>query len=258
MSGRLPALLEAYAAQLDALVEWLVEVPDVDFARPSALPGWTVGALVAHLARSNDNLPARLRAPARGDVAASLADYVRGYRAAAQEIAAHGRSAGEAATPAELRAALRTGAEIRAAGAQVADRAVVEGPRGLLTALDWTTSRVIELVTHADDLSRSLPEQDPAPLLRPALAETVRALAHLLAAQAPGRSVELRIPPFVAVQAIAGPRHTRGTPPNVVETDAVTWLRLATGRLPFADAVVAAKARASGNRADLTPYLPVL
>jgi hypothetical protein len=66
------------------------------------------------------------------------------------------------------------------------------------------------------------------------------------------------VPPFVAVQAIAGPRHTRGTPPNVVETDPVTWLRLATGRLAFNTAVRDGLARASGTRADLTPYLPVL
>jgi hypothetical protein len=68
----------------------------------------------------------------------------------------------------------------------------------------------------------------------------------------------VRVPPFVAVQAIEGPRHTRGTPPNVVETDPVTWLRLATGREPFADALRAGRVRASGTRADLAPHLPVL
>ena len=114
------------------------------------------------------------------------------------------------------------------------------------------------LVVHCDDLSRSRPEREPVPLLRPALALTVRTLAQTLAAQAPGRSVELRVPPFVAVQAIEGPRHTRGTPPNVVETDPVSWLRVATGRLAFADAVRGGTIRASGGRADLTPYLPVL
>ena len=59
------------------------------------------------------------------------------------------------------------------------------------------------------------------------------------------------MPPFVAVQAVAGPRHTRGTPPNVVETDPLTWFRLATGRQQFADAVAAGPVRASGDRADL-------
>ena len=91
-------------------------------------------------------------------------------------------------------------------------------------------------------------------LVRAALAAATRALAEILAAQAPGRSVELRVPPFVAVQAVAGPRHTRGTPPNVVETDALTWIRLATGRLAWADARVSA----SGLRADLSAYLPVM
>ena len=117
---------------------------------------------------------------------------------------------------------------------------------------------IVELVVHADDLSRSLPERDPVELTRPALAAAVRALAELLAVQAPGRSVEVRVPPFVAVQAIAGPRHTRGTPPNVVETDPLTWLRVATGREEFAAAVRAGRIRASGTRADLTPHLPLL
>ena len=90
------------------------------------------------------------------------------------------------------------------------------------------------------------------PLPRAALATAVRTLAELLAAQAPGRSVEVRVPPFVAVQAVAGPRHTRGTPPNVVETDPLSWVRLATGRLGFAAALAAGTLSASGNRADLT------
>ena len=117
---------------------------------------------------------------------------------------------------------------------------------------------VVALVVHADDLSRSLPGRGPVELVRPALAAAVRTLAELLAERAPGRSVEVRVPPFVAVQAIEGPRHTRGTPPNVVETDPLTWLRLATGRDEFAGAVRAGRVRASGTRADLTAYLPLL
>jgi hypothetical protein len=65
------------------------------------------------------------------------------------------------------------------------------------------------------------------------------------------------VPPYVAVQCIEGPRHTRGTPPNVVETDAATWLRLATGRLTWDDAVGQGKVQASGNRADLGRLLPL-
>jgi hypothetical protein len=69
--------------------------------------------------------------------------------------------------------------------------------------------------------------------------------------------VELRVPPHVAVQCIEGPRHTRGTPPNVVETDAATWLRLAIGLVTWDEAAAAGKVTASGNRADLSALLPL-
>ena len=74
----------------------------------------------------------------------------------------------------------------------------------------------------------------------------------------PGRSVEVRVPPFCAVQAITGIRHTRGTPPNVIEMDACTWLQLSVGRLGWAEAVDGGLVRASGTRADLGPYLPIV
>ena len=92
---------------------------------------------------------------------------------------------------------------------------------------------------------------------RAVLGAAVKTSARWLAQQVPGRSVELRVPPHVAVQCIEGPRHTRGTPPNVVETDAATWLRLVSGRLSWADAVAAGRVTASGNRADLAEYLPL-
>lgn len=94
---------------------------------------------------------------------------------------------------------------------------------------------------------------------RPALAAAVRTTARTLAQDAPGHAVELRVPPFVAVQCIDGPAHTRGTPPNVVETDARTWLEMATGRLDFAEAVAAGKVESSGSRAaEIAAHLPVL
>ena len=80
----------------------------------------------------------------------------------------------------------------------------------------------------------------------------------LLATRAPGRTVEVRVPPFAAVQCVPGPRHTRGTPPNVVETDPLTWLDLATGRLSWAAAMATGRLRASGQRADISSYLPVV
>lgn len=94
-------------------------------------------------------------------------------------------------------------------------------------------------------------------LPRPRLAMAVRYLLEELAEQAPGNSVEVRVPPFGVTQCIEGPRHTRGTPPNVVEMDAVTWLELATGQQTWDGAVVLGKVNASGLRADLSAYLPL-
>ena len=85
----------------------------------------------------------------------------------------------------------------------------------------------------------------------------VRFTLEELADVAPGNAVEVRVPPAGAVQAVAGPRHTRGTPPNVVETDVETWLALATGRLLWDDAVADGRVRASGERADLSGLLPL-
>jgi uncharacterized protein (TIGR03083 family) len=125
-----------------------------------------------------------------------------------------------------------------------------------MRALDFTVTRLVELVVHSDDLTRATGVA--VPLERQALAAACRLLADALAAKAPGNSVEVRVPPFAAVQCVAGPRHTRGTPPNVVETDPLTWIRLAAGRVSWTAAVDSAGVSASGDRADLGPYLPVM
>jgi hypothetical protein len=88
--------------------------------------------------------------------------------------------------------------------------------------------------------------------------EDVKRYLAALQERAPGRSVEVRVPPYAAVQAVPGGRHTRGTPRAVVEMDAETWLALATGELAWADAVAAGRVRASGERADLSPFLPLV
>lgn len=88
-------------------------------------------------------------------------------------------------------------------------------------------------------------------------AMAVRYLLQLLEEKAPGKSVEVRVPPFGAVQVIQGLSHHRGTPPNVVETDAATWLALATGDLGWEDAAASGKVAISGTRADISGILPV-
>ncbi|HEY5845317.1 MAG TPA: sterol carrier family protein [Microlunatus sp.] len=132
--------------------------------------------------------------------------------------------------------------------------------RAVAARLDRSgTVGIVDVIVVADDLSRSLPEREPIPLVRAALAECSRALAARLAERYPGRSVEVRVPPFAAVQCgigDPGPTHTRGTPPNVVECSPETFFRLATGRISWAETAAAGLVHASGLRADLSPALP--
>jgi hypothetical protein len=101
-------------------------------------------------------------------------------------------------------------------------------------------------------------ETQPGPG-RTELGEAVRLTARTLAAIAPGASVEVRVPPFIAVQCISGPEHRRGNPPNVVETDPRTWLLLATGLLNVADAAATGALQLSGARAaEIAQWLPLV
>ena len=93
---------------------------------------------------------------------------------------------------------------------------------------------------------------------RAVLGRAVRVSLRTLAQVAPGATVEVRVPPLGAVQCVSGPRHTRGTPPNVVETDPRTWLELATGRTDWAAALSAGRVVASGTRADVSQWLPLV
>lgn len=102
------------------------------------------------------------------------------------------------------------------------------------------------------------PEGAPRPS-RQQIADACRRTVRALADELPGHTVELRVPPFVAVQCVEGPRHTRGTPPNVVEMPPEVWLKLATGKLDFAEAVADGRIEASGSRAgEVAAGLPVI
>ncbi|MDF9752079.1 sterol carrier family protein [Arthrobacter sp. ES3-54] len=96
-----------------------------------------------------------------------------------------------------------------------------------------------------------------SPVPRTTIATAVRYSLEEVSARAPGNSVEVRVPPFGVTQCVEGPRHTRGTPPNVIECDAATWLAMVSGRLSWADAVAAGQVAASGLRADLSALLPL-
>ena len=91
----------------------------------------------------------------------------------------------------------------------------------------------------------------------PETLEQVKKSLAILVAKAPGRAIEVRVPPYAAVQCAEGPTHTRGTPANTIEMDAKTWLALASGELSWREAISSGAVIASGVRADLTPYLPL-
>jgi Bacterial SCP ortholog len=140
-------------------------------------------------------------------------------------------------------------------------------PQRLLAALNeqraelgrpgWTGSLTAEALADGCVGAVAAALDSGAEPRREALRAAAMRLLDLLAARVPGRAVEVRIPPYAAIQCVPGPRHTRGTPPNVVETDAATWVRLATGRLSWAAATADGLIRASGSRADLAEYLPL-
>jgi uncharacterized protein (TIGR03083 family) len=247
--------LQALRAQGEHISAWLAQLDEHRFAQPSALPGWDLRMLTAHVALVFEGSLLGLTTPTTAP-AVSVAEYVSRYRRdVAQIVEATDRIAGDR-SPRELVAAVR--AAVAGLPVELPPHRRVIGARGPIAIRDWVHTRLVEAIVHSDDLTRSVPELPPVALEPAALAQAVRTLAEIFAARAPGRSVEVRVPPFVAVQAVEGPRHTRGTPPNVVEMDPLTWVRVAGGRVEFAAATADGRVRASGLRADLTPYLPVL
>jgi Bacterial SCP ortholog len=118
---------------------------------------------------------------------------------------------------------------------------------------------VVQVPDDLDGLARLvLHALDPGVADDDALRVATRGLLDRLAERAPGSAVEVRVPPYAAVQCIGGVRHTRGTPPAVVETDAPTFLRLSAGQLRWTDAIRTGTVTASGERSDLSPYLPLV
>jgi uncharacterized protein (TIGR03083 family) len=232
-------------AALDAQWELLVAaLTGADPAAPTRCAGWAVRDVDAHLGSITAGL-GRLAAqagPGRPDT--DVAGWAAALPALAGLIAEDARGADTRLADAVPAA--------QAALAGVDPEYVVVQRTGSHRLADAVLFRLIEAVVHGLDLP------EPVAPDRRALQIAVRALAQILAARAPGRSVEVRIPPHAAVQAVDGPRHTRGTPPNVVECDPAAFVELATGRLAWADAVADGRVRASGERADLSPWLPLL
>lgn len=237
-----PKLCGALGAQWAVLVTTFAQT---DPAAPSRVPGWTVADLERHVSQTGQSLGALADGPPADGLVTGLREWADALPGISDRIAERVRN--DPAPP------LADMAPSTLAALNVADPSMpVAQLTGTHLLIDATLFRLIEAVVHGLDLPDP-PAPDPT-----ARTLVVRALADLLAQRAPGRSVELRIPPVMAVQLIEGPRHTRGTPPGVVETDPTTFLRLATGRELWAAAAAQGQLRASGERTDLSPYLPLL
>jgi len=238
-------------AQWQALRTYVDGLQPADLAAPSSLPGWTVADLVAHIADGVAALTERLSHPPPDRVQTNIVEWARRCAPQAPRLADDARELAARGDSRELLTVAVARAE-SALDQVVNPQRVLWSPVGGFRLTDYLVTRVIEAVVHADDLDPKFPHD------RSALGVCVRALADILAATVPGSSVELRIPPFAAVQCVPGPRHTRGTPPGVVEVDPLTWVRLATGRARWSEAAADGRLRASGERTDLSRFLPVL
>jgi uncharacterized protein (TIGR03083 family) len=262
---RLPAE-QALLEQSRTVLAWLQGLPTELFEHPTVLPDWSVRQLAGHLILVHSGLVRSLNQPTT-EPALPVYEFVRRYRRDVEMIMASTLDASAGLTGAEVVARLESAIDHVAArlDAGVQTSQVITTPRGPTTIEDFLATRIVELIVHTDDLNRSLPREAPAELHRSAVSRCTRTLAAILAARHPGRSVEVRVPPYAAVQCAIGgaigdpgPTHTRGTPPNIVETDPVTFLRLATGRISWTDAVTKGSVHASGLRANLIPVLPLL
>jgi uncharacterized protein (TIGR03083 family) len=225
-------------------------------ALPTRLGDWRVRELVAHVGMALSAVERLLERPEPTRQDGALLDWPSAIGADAPAIAVYAHELAERNEDlvAHLDAVER---RFTAALAEHPGTRLLDTGAGALPLADYLVTRTVELVVHTDDLNAAVPGLE-VPYDRQALATATRLLADVLAARAPGGSTEVRIPPYAVVQCVEGPRHTRGTPPNVVETDPLTWLRLATGRLVWTDALEAAEVSASGERADLSGLLPLM
>lgn len=252
-----PDLVRAASGQWGRLVVVVDALDDAAFAEPTRI-GWTVAQLCAHIVRTVDAISRALGEPAQPAQPAGTARTAQDYFVVAREryeaIDARARVEAAGQSPAQLRTAL--GGAVDRARADLDGRdgqTVVEAALGPIRLADFLETRCVEAVVHGLDLPGSA-RVDPDPQ---ALRAAVRLLTDMLAARAPGRSVEVRVPPYAVVSCGVGPQHTRGTPPNVVEVPAVVFVELVSGRLDWA-AALREGATASGARADLSRYLPLL
>ncbi|MEW2161479.1 sterol carrier family protein [Streptomyces sp. NPDC007084] len=246
----------AVLAQFGNVRDGVRALGDERLALPTHLGGWTVRDLAAHVTSAVESVSRALDRPEPTARELSPLDWPFATAARAADIADDTRDLA-ARTPDLDALYADAGRRIAERLATATDGRLLATRTGAMTLADYLVTRTVELVVHTDDLNRAVPGLD-IPYDRQALAACTRLLADALAVKAPGASTEVRVPPYAVVQCVQGPRHTRGTPPNVVETDPLTWIRLATGRTEWKTALDEAKVSASGERADLAALLPLM
>ncbi|MGW0626032.1 sterol carrier family protein [Streptomyces sp. NPDC002758] len=246
----------AVLAQLGHVRDAVRTLTPGQLALPTRLGEWTVRELVAHIGMAVTAVGRSLDLPEPPRQDAALTDWP--FATSVNSAAIDDFTRGLAAQHPDLDAYLADVEQglVRQLDEHPGSRPL-ETNAGALPLADYLVTRAVELVVHTDDLNAAVPGLE-VPYDRQALAAATRLLADALAVKAPGGSTEVRVPPYAVVQCVEGPRHTRGTPPNVVETDPLTWIRLATGRLAWKDALDEAKVAASGERADLGGLLPLM
>ncbi|MFJ9926702.1 sterol carrier family protein [Streptomyces misionensis] len=246
----------AVLGQFEAVRDAVRRLDDAQLALPTRLDGWTVRELVVHIGMALTALHRAVALPEPATADAVLLDWP--FATAANSAAIDAFTRDLTAEHPDLDAYLADiDGSLRALLAEQPGTRLLPTNAGVLRLDDYLVTRAVELVVHTDDLNAAVPGLD-VPFDRQALAAATRLLADALAVKAPGGSTEVRVPPYAVVQCVEGPRHTRGTPPNVVETDPLTWVRLATGRLAWREALDEAKVSAGGERADIGALLPVM
>ncbi|WP_141211165.1 sterol carrier family protein [Enemella dayhoffiae] len=250
----------AMVEQSGHLADFLDLLRPDDLGRRTIRPGWDVATMAAYpvvmqaAALQALDRPTAARPSRLADFFSGLRPWLHRQQDLAGELARHDTLDG-----------LRT--RYRQDLVELADRLeqedvppAVETDQHPLKFLDLVRVLSVQLVVHCDDLVESLPDRGPMRWSRSCRADAVRALTDVLATRHPGQSIEVRVPPFAAVQCGTGtedPRHTRGTPPTVVECDPLVLVRLCVGRIEYAEATRTGAVRASGSRSDLSSWLPL-
>jgi uncharacterized protein (TIGR03083 family) len=250
------AATSAYQAQWQVLTSWWQHIPEPCWQQSSAVDAWRVSDLIAHFGLVADSIVAAAGSSTR-EPALTISDYLLSYAEVADGIDARTREVGngrDGVMEFVAKTATKADASLRSS---ISADPVVAARRGPIRWSDFLATRCVELAVHSDDLRRSLSGTSPT-TERSCEKLAVRALAGVLEKRAPGRSVEVRIPPYAAIQCVPGPRHTRGTPAAVVEMSPTTFLRIAAGRVSWAKALGEGEVSASGERADLQELLPLL